>query len=92
MDNSTTQDFSQDLVYQGSRGPVEVRDMVVTYAHRALDKIVREHGHGILTTPLGRALIQRASLEGSIASQVDSISGERKMLRGEGGRFVGSWR
>ncbi len=91
MDNIPSQDFSQAELYQGSRGPVEVRTMVVTYAHRALDKVVRDHGHGVLTTPLGQALIARASLEGSIATQVDSISGNTRMLRGAGGRFVGGY-
>jgi hypothetical protein len=91
MDNNTQQDFTQDSIYQGSRCPVEVRD-IVTYAHRAFDKLVREHGHSILNTPLVQAIAKRASLEGSIASQVDSISGRRKMLRGTDGQFVGAWK
>jgi len=91
MDNSTTQDFDQELVYQSSRGPIEIPTMVVTVAVRSYDKLQRTHGHTILGTPLMEALGRRAQLEGSIASQVDAISGDKKMLRGTDGKFVGAW-
>jgi len=91
MDNTPQQDFSQNSIYQGSRGPVEVETMVVTYAVRAFDKLLREHGHSVLSTPLVRAIAGRAQLEGSIATQVDAIRGGKKMLRGADGRFVGAW-
>lgn len=90
MDNS--QDLSQGEIYFSSHyGELRIRDLVVTHAVRALDKLVREHGHGVLVTPLGRALIDRASLEGSVATEIDAVSGNRKMLRGADGRFVGAW-
>ncbi len=91
MDNSTTQDLTQDRIYESSRGPVESQTMVVTHSVRALDKLVRDHGHGVLVTSFGQALIRRASLEGSVASQVDAIRGDKKMLRASDGRFVGAW-
>jgi hypothetical protein len=91
MDNNATQDFTQGLIYQGSRGPVDVGTMVVTYAVRAFDKLLREHGLSVLNTPLVRAIARRAQLEGSTATGVHAVSGDKRMLRGSGGQFVGSY-
>src|SRR6266511_3977605 len=85
------QNLQQSEIWQGSRGPVEISEMVVTYAVRALDKLVRNHSHSVLTTPLGQALIARASLEGSTATGVDAIQGDLRMLRGADGKFVGGY-
>lgn len=89
MDN----DFTQDRTYVSSRGPVEVHRLVVTHAVRIRDKLLREHGPGILETPLGRAIATRAGLEGSVATGVDTI-GRRGdlMLRDRiTGRFTGAY-
>jgi hypothetical protein len=91
MDNNASQDFTQELIYQGSRGPVDVRTMVVTYAVRAFDKLLREHGHSLLNTPLVGAIAKRAQLEGSIATGVDAVSGDKRMLRGTNGTFLGGY-
>ena len=91
IDNRTTQDFGQDRIYEGSRGPVDVGTMVVTNAVRAFDKLRCEHGHAVLNTPLVAAIARRAQLEGSTASDVHAVSGDTRMLRGSGGQFVGSY-
>jgi hypothetical protein len=91
MDNSTAQDFTQDRIYEGSRGLVDVGTMVVTYAVRAFDKLLREHGHAVLNTSLVTAIAGRAQLEGSTATGVDAISGDKRLLRGTDGTFVGGY-
>jgi hypothetical protein len=90
MDNTTSQDFSQDSIYVSSRGPMEVDRMVVTVAVRSYDKLLRTHGHSILGTPLMEALARRAQLEGTTASAPDPTG--RKMLRRKDGTFAGAWR
>ena len=92
MDNGRQQDFTQELIYESSRGPIEISTMVVTVAVRSYDKLIRLQGHSILGTPLMEALGRRARLEGSIATQVDAIQGDKRMLRGTDGRFVGAWK
>jgi hypothetical protein len=87
MDN----DLTQDTTYQSSRGPIEIRTMVVTVAVRSYDKLLRTQGHSILRTPLMEVLARRAQLEGSIASEVHAVSGDKRMLRGTDGRFVGGY-
>jgi hypothetical protein len=93
MDNATSQDFSQGLVYVSSReGELLIKDLVTTHARRSLEKLVKEHGWNVVDTPLGRALVDRSKLDGHVATGVDSISGERFMLRDpETGCFSGSW-
>jgi hypothetical protein len=93
MDNSTTQDLDQGLVYRSSReGDVEIRTMVTVHARRSLERLVREFGWSVVDTPLGRALVDRSKLDGHVATQSDSFLPGAKTLRDpETGKFSGVW-
>jgi hypothetical protein len=93
MDNIPTpeavQNLRQGLIYQSSRGPIEIDSMVVTVAVRSYDKLLRIHGHSILGTPLMDALARRAQLEGTTASPIDAQG--KQMLRRSDGTYAGAW-
>src|SRR5438874_3759812 len=87
------QDLSQSRVYVSSRlGTVEVRSLSLVHCERALAALVREHGAGAETTPLGLALRARADLIGSTVVEGAAPFGDAEgvTLRGSGGRFVAS--
>lgn len=87
----TAQDLEQGTYYESSReGRLEIRWLAVPHAERALSKLIEEHGDDVLVTPLGRALADRAGRAGE-PTEVHAIDGRSRMIRGEKGRFTGSY-
>lgn len=79
--------------YSESKGEmVRIKDMPVPYAENALNRLRRELGPFVDSTPTGAALLTR-SLQDGVATDVLSLDGKSKMIRDpETGKFVGTWK